>query len=557
MGTQVTRNPELLYTLSKISGPRVEERIHRLAEFADGGKIGQGGTRLGLSTQEPAARRYLISLMEDAQLSYFEHPMGLVGRHEGSSRRGIDPVVFGSHVDGVPQSGEYDGPAGVIAAIEVMRAFAETGYRTRRPISAVAFTLEESSRFNSALLGSRAMVFGLDDRYLSLRDSDGISVAQAIERMGFDPNICRRPYFTNVHAFVEMHIEQARILADRGIDIGAVTAIATTDRGRIQIGEKIPESVELGPETQVLKLVVNGQAGHSGGTPMGTLYRADGLIPTAEFLTEAPSLNAQFSEKGVTLHVRSVAVEGQALNKIPGTTETLLYLTGANAQSVSEAVTATKNALEEINTKYSNPDHPRFNGLALEVQSLDPVFAASGRFLEPTSMLRNYRAAGLAVLGVAEAASRYSHKSIVGTVGTFNLSPEGQIELGLDLRGVALAPRRLALAEINSRLTSIQALEHTPILFESFPSLSEPTIMNRNIVNLIVKSATALGLRSIKMPSGPGHDAQNFVAKGIRTGVIFVPSKDGHSHRPDEYTAPELLEAGARVLGATVAQLAA
>ena len=68
------------------------------------------------------------------------------------------------------------------------------------------------------------------------------------------------------------------------------------------------------------------------------------------------------------------------------------------------------------------------------------------------------------------------------------------------------------------------------------------------------QAAADLGLSTLRMPSGAGHDAQSFRDIGI-LGMIFVPSRDGISHAPGEYTSPQQITNGANVLLGTLTEL--
>ena len=104
-------------------------------------------------------------------------------------REGSEPaagaVAFGSHLDTVPTGGRFDGVFGVLAGLEVMRALADAGVRTRAPLELVNWTNEEGSRFRPAMMGSR--VFASDmllEDALAITDDAGVSVAQALRDSG-------------------------------------------------------------------------------------------------------------------------------------------------------------------------------------------------------------------------------------------------------------------------------------------------------------------------------------------------------------------------------------
>ncbi|KRA26123.1 Zn-dependent hydrolase [Microbacterium sp. Root61] len=136
-------------------------------------------------------------------------------------------VVTGSHLDSVPGGGAFDGPLGVVSALEAVSKLKQAGFRPTRSLAVVAFAEEEGSRFGVACLGSGLMAGTLDpDRVRSLRDADGTTFAEAAARVGFstdhlghDPEALAR-----IGVFVELHIEQGRGL----IELGSPTAVASS-----------------------------------------------------------------------------------------------------------------------------------------------------------------------------------------------------------------------------------------------------------------------------------------------------------------------------------------
>ncbi|MGI5218150.1 allantoate amidohydrolase [Nocardia sp. CA-290969] len=123
--------------------------------------------------------------------------------------------VTGSHLDSVPDGGAYDGPLGVVSAFAAVDLVRERGVVPRRPVAVVAFSDEEGARFGVACIGSQLSTGALaPERALGLRDSDGITLAEALRAagrdpggLGADPALARR-----IGVFVELHVEQGRAL---------------------------------------------------------------------------------------------------------------------------------------------------------------------------------------------------------------------------------------------------------------------------------------------------------------------------------------------------------
>ncbi len=233
----------------------------RLSELAEIGKSECGGvTRLSFTEEEWAAKDLVASYMREADLAVREDAAGnLIGRREG--RVGDAPVVLtGSHVDSVRNGGDFDGPLGVLGAVEALQTMDERDVETERPVEVVAFTDEEGARFSFGMIGSRATAGTLTPEHLANEDENGVSVAEAMRASGLDPGrideAARAP--GSVYAYVELHIEQGRILESKDLPVGVVTGIA-------------------GPAW--LRFTLAGEAAHAGTTPMN--LRRDALTAAA------------------------------------------------------------------------------------------------------------------------------------------------------------------------------------------------------------------------------------------------------------------------------------
>jgi N-carbamoyl-L-amino-acid hydrolase len=152
---------------------------------------------------------------------------------------GVDPatpaVATGSHLDSVPHGGAYDGPLGVVSALLAVDELRDRGVTPARPIRIAVFTEEEGSRFGLACLGSRLLTGATDPaRALALTDRDGVSLADAMTRVGADPaGVGADPgRLAGLAAFVELHIEQGRSLVDSGAPVGIASAIWPHGRWR-------------------------------------------------------------------------------------------------------------------------------------------------------------------------------------------------------------------------------------------------------------------------------------------------------------------------------------
>lgn len=284
-----------------IDAERLWSRLFALAEI---GRSEDGGiTRLSFTEEERAAKDLVASYMRKAGLKVREDAAGnLAGRREGRVRDA--PVVLaGSHVDSVRNGGNFDGPLGVLGALEALQTMNERGVETERPVEVIAFTDEEGARFSFGMVGSRALAGHLAPEDLDHEDADGISIARAMRASGLDParigDAARAQ--GSVHAYVELHIEQGAILESRDLRVGVVTGIA-------------------GPVW--LRLTVTGEAGHAGTTPMN--LRRDALAAAAQII--------EITEQEAARTGTSVGTVGQlelrpgGINIIPGSVSLTLDL---------------------------------------------------------------------------------------------------------------------------------------------------------------------------------------------------------------------------------------
>src|SRR5918997_3317018 len=242
-----------------VDGGRLWQRLSELAEI---GKHEEGGVaRLSFTPEERAAKDLVASYMNEAGLSVSEDAAGnLFGRREGRAPE-APAVLIGSHVDSVLGGGDFDGPLGVLGGIEVLQTMQEEGIEAERPVEVVAFTDEEGARFSLGMVGSRALTGALSQEDLRHEDREGVSIAEAMREAGLDPagvgGAARSP--DSLAAYLELHIEQGKVLEGEGLPVGVVTGIA-------------------GPVW--LRLSLSGEAGHAGTTPMGA--RRDALAAAAE-----------------------------------------------------------------------------------------------------------------------------------------------------------------------------------------------------------------------------------------------------------------------------------
>lgn len=238
-----------------INAPRLNAHLAALGAF---GRNPQGGvTRLAYSQADLDARSYVTQLMHDAGLAVRVDAAGnIFGRRAGSDAAAA-PILFGSHLDSVPEGGNYDGPVGTLGAVEVAQSLAEAGVFTIHPLHVVVWENEEGGTWGSDLVTSEAT-----DRALATIATSGKTIREGVALLGGDPSrlTSARLRKGDVHAYIELHIEQGGNL----------------DKSRTQIG--VVEGIVGLREWNV---TIEGVANHAGTTPMPD--RHDAMLSAARF----------------------------------------------------------------------------------------------------------------------------------------------------------------------------------------------------------------------------------------------------------------------------------
>lgn len=245
-----------------IDGDRLWAHLGELGEIGRNKSTG-GITRLSFTDEEWAAKDLVASYMQEANLSVREDAVGnLIGRKEGKDTDA--PVVLvGSHLDSVYEGGMFDGALGVLAGVEILRTMEQQGLENKHPIEVIAFTDEEGARFSFGYIGSRGIAGILQADDLRHTDDAGVSIAESMEACGYNPYSIDEAARAegSIKAYVELHIEQGKVLEAENLPIGIVEGIASNLWRRF---------------------TVEGEAGHAGTTPMG--LRRDALAATAPLL---------------------------------------------------------------------------------------------------------------------------------------------------------------------------------------------------------------------------------------------------------------------------------
>jgi allantoate deiminase len=265
-----------------------------VATLAQYGRNARGGIdRPVYSPAWAEARRQVATWMEELGLAVRSDAVGnLFGRLEGDEPA---VVLTGSHLDTVPNGGPLDGALGIHAALTAVGALARTLGRPRRTLEVVAICEEEGAAFPCGFWGARAMIGAIAPGEAdAIAADDGRTIGRAMREQGFDPARIPEAHRTDLTAFLELHIEQGRIMADAGVPVGVVSTITGQDRGRV---------------------VVRGRPDHAGTTPMD--LRRDAYLGAAEMALGIAALAERIGRPAVAT-VGHVRLEPGAINVVPG-----------------------------------------------------------------------------------------------------------------------------------------------------------------------------------------------------------------------------------------------
>ena len=203
-----------------VNEQRLQNRIFELSQF---GKDSSGRDyRVAYTKGDQEGRAYFINLMKKAALEVtIDYAGNIIGKRKGKNPA-LKPIAFGSHIDMVPDGGNYDGCVGSIAALEIMEVLNEHSIVTEHPLEIIIFSNEEGGP-----VGSMAMSGVLTATGLKEKSQSGLTIADGIKAIGGNADsiqYCVRRK-GDIKAFLELHIEQGGILEKENIQIGVVEGI--------------------------------------------------------------------------------------------------------------------------------------------------------------------------------------------------------------------------------------------------------------------------------------------------------------------------------------------
>lgn len=307
-----------------IQKERLAKDFEAMARLTD---VGDGINRLAFTDADWAGRQYIVDRMIDAGLTVEADGFGNVIGYKAGKNPDLPVVMVGSHTDSVPNGGNYDGVVGVLSAIEAVRSMTEDNVEHDHTIAVVDFMCEESSRFGAATLGSKAMrgELTLDDLH-RLVDKKGISIYEALQSRNLNPDgIETMEYTRPVKAFIEIHIEQGKVLEHEQKKIGIVTGIAAPER---------------------FYVTIRGNADHSGATPMK--LRHDALCGASKIILGIEEIASMQEEPPVVGTVGVIEVIPGAMNVIPGAVKLGVDIRSISKVARDSVVTLIKEFIDVI-----------------------------------------------------------------------------------------------------------------------------------------------------------------------------------------------------------------
>jgi N-carbamoyl-L-amino-acid hydrolase len=301
----------------------IEYLEYIFSKFYDIGANSYGGvTRLGYSKVEDEMHEMFKMLGENEDFNTYIDEVGNTYIANDISDKKY--YLMGSHLDSVVNGGRYDGVAGVIAGLLILKWAKDENVDI--PIRVGAFRCEESSNFGKCTIGSGLITGELSkDDVKGLISKTGKYIVEVFNNKGYSFTPKK---IENIKQYIELHIEQGKVLEEYGIKIGIVSDIAGPRRF----------------EASIL-----GEAEHSGATPMD--MRSDALCAASEFILELEKLGKMESYRKSVTTVGVINNGPNVLNVIPGEVTLGVDIRGIDIDSLDIIENGMKNVAKEISER--------------------------------------------------------------------------------------------------------------------------------------------------------------------------------------------------------------
>ena len=306
----------------------IKEKIENLAKFTD---PNIPFTRIVFSEQFYDARNWLKKEFNSLNLEVSTDNAGnLIGSLK-SNIKTEKVVILGSHIDTVPSGGRYDGIAGIVSSLCVMKHIIENDISLPFNLSIYDYLGEELNDWSISCVGSRGIAGLLTEEILNRQNSVGQVLKDEINKIGGNTKFLDKPLSIakNIIACLELHIEQGKILEQKKINIGVVRSIPSISRFNVK---------------------VIGQAGHSGTILMD--QRADALVASSEIITFVNNLALRLSQESNQHFVSTIGkitVSPNAAAIIPGKVEMTIDLRSSSKSSREQYIKELEEKIELMN----------------------------------------------------------------------------------------------------------------------------------------------------------------------------------------------------------------
>lgn len=341
---------------TNVNQQRMEKRITELSQF---GKDDNGrGYRVAYTQGDIEGRAYFMGLMRNAGLDVSVDVAGnIIGKRTGTNPS-LKPIAFGSHIDMVPDGGNYDGCLGSIGALELIEVLNENKIITKHPLELIIFSNEEGGTD-----GSAAMAGNFSPDALKLKTQSGLTIAEGIKAIGGNPDNIKGAARKkgDLAAFVELHIEQGGLLEKAKLQIGIVEGIVGI---------------------QHWEVMVEGFANHAGTTPMN--MRNDALLAAAKFIVAVNEETTKLQGRQVGTVGKIEAMPG-AFNVIPGKVNLGLEIRDLNYDKIRQLFKAIEQRAKDIEaasgTKFTFSYQNNASKPALTDKSIQDKIVANAKSL--------------------------------------------------------------------------------------------------------------------------------------------------------------------------------
>jgi N-carbamoyl-L-amino-acid hydrolase len=316
-------------TAPAIDAARLRNRLERLSYHGRkaGAAFADGVSRVAYSTADLTARAWVIDEIKGADLvPRIDAAGNIFARFGGQPNQ--PPILFGSHIDSVPNGGNFDGDLGTFAALDVIQAVQAAKIQTRHPLELVVWAHEESTAFGIGTAASRIVAGDLQAGDMD-RVWNGIKRSDAIRRIAGSPDQIETAVRGKGtwHSYVELHIEQGGNLDKAKIPIGVVEGIVGIHR---------------------YDAVIDGLANHAGTTPMNE--RHDAMVAAAQLTLAVREIASRRQGRQVGT-VGRIEIEPNSPNVIPGRAMLSVEFRDLSEQTLRELGDAIKARAAAIGTE--------------------------------------------------------------------------------------------------------------------------------------------------------------------------------------------------------------